>query len=120
MQGNALDEFIAEFEHLHSEVRWTSNDIGTIMQFQCYAQALGVVVVGSLSVELSGRIKTCNGCPSCCATQGQNHGIRRGCRDSGKSGNRPEDLRIHRKGESVVRGFRHNSLVLVQKIKPRA
>ena len=34
MQGNALDEFIAEFEHLHSEAGWASNDIGTIMQFQ--------------------------------------------------------------------------------------
>ena len=33
MQGNALDKFIAEFEHLRSEARWTSNDIGTIMQF---------------------------------------------------------------------------------------
>ena len=33
MQGNALDEFIAEFEHLHSEAGWSSNDIGTIMQF---------------------------------------------------------------------------------------
>ena len=34
MQGNALDEFIAEFEHLRSEARWSSNDIGTITQFQ--------------------------------------------------------------------------------------
>ena len=34
MQGNALDEFIAEFEHLHSEAGWSSNDIGTIMQFR--------------------------------------------------------------------------------------
>ena len=35
MQGNALDEFIAEFEHLRSEAGWSSNDIGTITQFQC-------------------------------------------------------------------------------------
>ena len=34
MQGNALDEFIAEFEHLRSEAGWSSNDIGTIMQFR--------------------------------------------------------------------------------------
>ena len=34
MQGNTLDEFIAEFEHLCSEAGWTSNDIGTITQFQ--------------------------------------------------------------------------------------
>ena len=33
MQGNALDEFIAEFEHLRSEAGWTSNDISTITQF---------------------------------------------------------------------------------------
>ena len=39
---------------------------------------------------------------------------------SGKSGNRPEDPGFTREGESVVRGFRRNSLVLVQKIKPRA
>ena len=35
MQGNALDEFIAEFEHLRSEAGWSSNDIGTITQFRC-------------------------------------------------------------------------------------
>ena len=34
MQGNTLDKFIAKFEHLHSEARWTSNDIGTITQFR--------------------------------------------------------------------------------------
>ena len=33
MQGNALDEFIAEFEHLCSEAGWSSNDVGTITQF---------------------------------------------------------------------------------------
>ena len=38
----------------------------------------------------------------------------------GKSGNRPEDRGFTRKGELVVRGFRCNSLVLVQKIKPKA
>ena len=46
----------------------------------CYAQALGVVDVGSLSVELSGGIRVRNGRPSCRALQGQNHGVRRGCR----------------------------------------
>ena len=39
---------------------------------------------------------------------------------SGKSGNWPEDQGVHRERGLVVRGFRHNSLVLVQKIKPRA
>ena len=34
MQGNALDEFIMEFEHLRSEAGWSSNDIGTITQFR--------------------------------------------------------------------------------------
>ena len=34
MQGNALDEFIAEFEHLRSKAGWSSNDIGTITQFR--------------------------------------------------------------------------------------
>ena len=33
MQGNALDEFIMEFEHLCSEAGWSANDIGTITQF---------------------------------------------------------------------------------------
>ena len=88
--------------------------------YECYAQALGIVVVGSLSVELSGKVKVRSGCPSCHATQGQNHGIRCGYRGSGKSGNRPEDQRFHKEGELVMRGFRRNSLVLVQKIKPRA
>ena len=41
-------------------------------------------------------------------------------RIQGKSGNWPEDQRVHKWRESVVRGFRRNSLVLVQKIKPRA
>ena len=50
----------------------------------CYAQALGVVDVGSLSVELSGRIRVCNSRPSCRASQGQNHGVRRGYRGSGE------------------------------------
>ena len=35
MQGNALDEFIAKFEHLCSEAGWSSNNIGTITQFWC-------------------------------------------------------------------------------------
>ena len=30
MQGNALDEFIIEFEHLCSEAGWSLNDISTI------------------------------------------------------------------------------------------
>ena len=34
MQGNTLDEFIAEFEHLRSEAGWSSNNIGTITQFR--------------------------------------------------------------------------------------
>ena len=38
----------------------------------------------------------------------------------GKSGNWPEDQGIHRERGSVMRGFRHNSLILVQKIKPKA
>ena len=50
----------------------------------CYAQALGVVDVGSLSVELSGRIRVRSGCPSCRASLGQNHGIWRGCKGSGE------------------------------------
>ena len=54
------------------------------MDLSCYAQPLGVVVVGSLLVELSGRIKTCSGHPSCRASRGQNHGIRRGYRDLGE------------------------------------
>jgi hypothetical protein len=50
----------------------------------CYAQALGIVDVGSLSVELSGEVRVRNGRPSCRASQGQNHGVRRGYRDSGE------------------------------------
>ena len=50
----------------------------------CYAQALGVVVVGFLSVELLGRIKTRSGRPSYHASQGQNRSVTRGCRDSGE------------------------------------
>jgi hypothetical protein len=38
----------------------------------------------------------------------------------GKSGNQPEDQRIHKEEKSVTRDFRRNSLVLVQKIKPKA
>jgi hypothetical protein len=34
MQGNTLDEYIAEFEHLRSEAGWTTNNIGTITQFR--------------------------------------------------------------------------------------
>ena len=50
----------------------------------CYAQALGVVVIGSLSVKLSGKVKVRSDCPSCHATQGQNHSVRCGCRGSGE------------------------------------
>ena len=50
----------------------------------CYAQALGVVGIGSLLVELSERIRVHSGRPSCRASQGQNHGVRRGCRGSGE------------------------------------
>ena len=86
----------------------------------CYTQALGVVVVRSLSVELLGRIETRNGRPSCHVTQGQNHGVRRGCRGSGSQAIGLRTRGFHKEGESVVRGFRRNSLVLVQKIKPKA
>jgi hypothetical protein len=34
MQGNALNEYIAEFKHLRSEASWTTNDIRMITQFQ--------------------------------------------------------------------------------------
>ena len=44
----------------------------------CYAQALGIVVVGSLLVELSEKMKIRSGRPSRHAAQGQNHGVRRG------------------------------------------
>ena len=57
---------------------------GKISDPFCYAQALGVVDVGSLSVELSWRIRVRSGRPSCRAFQGQNHGVRRGYRDSGE------------------------------------
>ena len=50
----------------------------------CYAQALGVVDVGSLSVELSWRVRVRNGRPSCRASQGQNLGVWRGCKGSGE------------------------------------
>ena len=66
---------------------------GTTTQSECYAQALGVVVVRSLSVELLGRMETRSGRPSYRATQGQNHGVRRG---QEKSGNQPEDQGIHK------------------------
>ena len=52
----------------------------------CYAQALGVVDVGSLSVELSWRITVRSGRPSCRALQGQSHGVRHGYRGSGEVG----------------------------------
>ena len=50
----------------------------------CYAQALGVVVVGSLLVELSWRVRVRNGRPSCRASQGQNYGVRRSYGGSGE------------------------------------
>ena len=62
-------------------VRILSSTRGGIL---CYAQALGVVDVGSLSVELSWRIKVRSGRPSCRASQGQNHGVRRGYGVSGE------------------------------------
>ena len=52
--------------------------------WMCYAQALGVVDVGSLLVEVSKNIRVRSGRPSRRASQGQNHGVRRGCRDSGE------------------------------------
>ena len=39
-----------------------------VVHVNCYAQALGVVDVGSLSVELSWRIRVRSGRPSCCAS----------------------------------------------------
>jgi hypothetical protein len=42
MAGNSLDEYIAEFEHLRSKARWSSNDIGTIMQF-CHSLNTGLL-----------------------------------------------------------------------------
>ena len=68
-------------ETVFEEVDELECDVG---EGECYAQALGVVVKGSLSVELLGRTKTHSGRPSCRATQGQNHGIRRGCGGSGE------------------------------------
>ena len=50
----------------------------------CYAQALGVVDVGSLLVELSGKVRVRSGRPSCRASQGQNHGVRCGYKGSGE------------------------------------
>ena len=41
-------------------------------------------------------------------------------RVQGKSGNWPEDQGFHKERELVVRDFRCNSLILVQKIKPKA
>ena len=70
--------------------------VAGLSQAFCYAQALGVVDVGSLSVELSGKVRVRSGRPSCRASQGQNHGVWRGCKGSGKSGNQPEDRRIHK------------------------
>ena len=69
--------------------RSRSESIGRCRRVQaglilCYAQALGVVDVGSLSIELSRRIMVRSGRPSCRASQGQNHGVRRGYRSSGE------------------------------------
>ena len=50
----------------------------------CYAQALGIVDVESLSIEFSGRMRIRSGRPSCHASQRQNHGVRRGCKGSGE------------------------------------
>ena len=50
----------------------------TSLRRGCYAQALGVVDVGSLSVELSWKVRV----RSSRASQGQNHGVRRGYGDS--------------------------------------
>ena len=69
--------------------RSRSGSIGRCRRVQgglilCYAQALGVVDVESLSVELSWRIMVRSSRPSCHASQGQNHGVRRGYRGSGE------------------------------------
>ena len=59
---------------------WIGRGTEKRQEIECYAQALGVVDVGSLSVELSWRIWVRSGRPSCRALQGQNHGVRRGYR----------------------------------------
>ena len=69
--------------------RSQSESIGQCRRVQgglilCYAQALGIVDVRSLSVELSGRIRVHSNRPSCRASQGQNHGVRRGYQGSGE------------------------------------
>ena len=65
----------------------------------CYAQALGVVVVGSLLVELSGGYGYAVVVPPIVPRKGRTtaSGVVIGVQ--GKSGNRPEDQGIHRKGE---------------------
>ena len=113
-----LDIVIANDRSRSESIDWCRRVQGGLIL--CYTQALGVVGVGSLLVELSGRARVRSGRPSCRASRGQNHGVRRGYRDLGKSGNQPEDQGFHKVKESVVRSFRHNSLVLVQKIKPKA
>ena len=62
----------------------SQQEVAPMFECMCYAQALGVVDVGSLSVELSWRMKVRNGRPSCRAFRGQNHGVRRGDRVSGE------------------------------------
>jgi hypothetical protein len=75
------DEIIANITQIpsHAAQQWAIE-----ANKNCYAQALGVVDIGSLSVELSGKVRVRSGCPSCRASQGQNHGVRRGYRDSGE------------------------------------
>ena len=86
----------------------------------CYAQALGIVIGGSLLVELSGGWGHATVVPPVVPHKGRTTASGVVVEALGKLGNRPEDWGFTRKGKSVVRGFRHNSLILVQKIKPKA
>ena len=66
-----------------------SESIGRCRRIQgglilCYTQALGVVDVGSLSVELSMEVEVRSDRPSYRASRGQNHGVRRGYKGSGE------------------------------------
>jgi hypothetical protein len=74
----------------------------------------------ALSVGLLERREIRNGCPSCCATQGQNLSIREVLRGSVKSGKWHEDWGFTRKGNRSWARLPTKDLVLVQKIKPRA
>ena len=105
MKDKNVDKYITIFAKLARKALYHEDDPAVLEKFksglplellECYAQALGVVDVGSLLVELSVEVRVRSGRPSCRASQGQNHGVWRGCKDSGKSGNRPEDQGVHK------------------------